>query len=255
MNSSKIGSWVVGVLVVIAVLITARQYLEIASVTKAVSYESVPFNRPLPAADLKFLFLGDSTAVGTGALSNQLSTAGYFGQDFPLAEVINYGVNGKRIRELLTDLETKKFGNFNLVVIQIGGNDIMKFTPYSNIEDDLLKVIQKAKTFGRHVVILHSGNVGTAPIFHWPFDYIMTQRTRKVREIYMRSAKTLGVIYVDLFAEKKDDVFLTDVTRYYSSDFLHPSGDGYRWWYDRIVETLKQHGVILYQKPYEKPTI
>jgi lysophospholipase L1-like esterase len=254
-NISKIVSWVVGVFVVIALLITVRQFLEIASVTKGVSYESAPFNRKLPAADLRFLFLGDSTAVGTGALTSQLSTAGYFGQDFPLAEVINLGANGKRIRDLQAEIDTVTFINYDLVVIQIGANDIIKFTSYQNIEEDLIKIIQKAKTFSRHVVILHSGNVGLAPIFHWPFNQIMTERSRKVREIYMRNAKSMGVIYIDLFSEKKDDVFLTDVPRYYSSDFLHPSGDGYRWWYDRITATLKQHGVILFQKQYEPPTI
>lgn len=236
-------------------LFGVRQALKIAAVTKGVSYESVPFNRNLQEPDLKFLFLGDSTAVGTGAANNQQSVAGYFAQDFQYAQVTNIGQNGKRIHELLAEIKDRTFDRYDLVVIQIGANDILKLTPYKNIEQDLSEIIQKAKTLGRHVVILHSGNVGIAPIFVWPVNQIMTERSRKVRDIYIRQAQELGVMYVDLFSERKDDLFLKDIAKYYSPDYLHPSGDGYRWWYERIRQTMQKAGVMLIQKTHEEPTI
>ena len=248
MKASKILLGIFGVIFLMLALLTVRQVIEIVAAAKGVFYDQLPYNRRVPGAELKILFLGDSTAVGTGASDNRHSTAGYFGQDFPLADITNNSQNGKKIQELLTEISTQTFGKFDLVVIQIGGNDIMKLTPFKNIESDLAAVIERAKTFGRYVVILHSGNVGTAPIFHWPFDAIMTNRSRKVREIYMSQAKAQGVMYVDLFAERKDDLFLKDVKRYYSADSLHPSGDGYRWWYEHIRRTLDQSGVFLKQK-------
>ena len=248
MKASKILLGIFGVIFLMLALLTVRQVIEIVAAAKGVSYDQLPYNRRVPGAELKILFLGDSTAVGTGADDNRHSTAGYFGQDFPLAEITNISQNGKKIQELLTELNTQTFGKYDLVVIQIGGNDIMKLTPFKNIESDLVSVIERAKTIGRYVVILHSGNVGIAPIFHWPFDVIMTNRSRKVREIYMRQAKAHGVMYVDLFSEREGDLFLKDVKRYYSADSLHPSGDGYRWWYERIRGTLDQSGVFLKQK-------
>jgi|CXWL01.1.fsa_nt_gi lysophospholipase L1-like esterase len=247
MKTSNIVFILFGVPLLILLLITIRQVIEIAATTKGISYTQLPYARSLPGAELKILFLGDSTAVGTGAANNRLSTAGYFASDFPLAEIINISRNGKRIHELLEEFDTQTFGKYDLVVIQIGGNDILKFTPFQNIEIDLAAVIDRAKTVGRHVVVLHSGNVGTAPIFHWPFDRIMTERTRKVREIYIGQAKAHGAVYVDLFSERNEDFFLKDIKRYYSPDYLHPSGDGYRWWYQRIRQTLDQSGVVLKQ--------
>jgi len=131
------------------------------------------------------------------------------------------------------------------VVIQIGGNDIMKFTPFRSIDRDVTIVIEDAKRIARHVVILHSGNVGLAPFFIWPIDWIMTERARAVRRIYMKKAREEDVLYVDLFTERGNDLFLKDIPKYYSLDHLHPSGEGYRWWYERIRATLNGAGVVL----------
>lgn len=212
---------------------------------KGVSYDRSPFNRQLPGSSSKFLFLGDSTAVGTGADDNNRSTAGYLGKDFPDAEITNISHNGQKIHELLASFDGYNFSDFDLVVIQIGANDILKFTPLGNIQRDMQKLIEKAKTISPHVVLLHSGNVGAAPIFRWPFDVIMTERSRRVRDIYMRLARANGVYYVDLFQERDSDLFLKDIAKYYAPDLLHPSGDGYRFWYERIRQTLNEAGVVL----------
>lgn len=225
--------------------LTVRQVVAISLSTRGVYYDRPAYNRSMPQAGLRFLFLGDSTAVGTGAGDPSQSTAGYFGQDFPTAEIVNISRNGQKVYELLASFDRYNFKDFDLLVIQIGGNDILKFTPFTNIERDLGGLITKAKSASRHVVILHSGNVGAAPIFHWPFDIIMTERSRRVREIYMRQAKANGVSYVDLFQERDSDLFLKDVPKYYSADLLHPSGDGYRWWYERIRQTLHDAGIVL----------
>jgi lysophospholipase L1-like esterase len=242
---SKIFLWGVVVPVFVLAALTVRQITAISMSTRGVSYDQTPFKRPLPESELKFLFLGDSTSVGIGADNNRLTTAGYFAMDFPQAEVINMGRSGQKIRELLVSFDDQNLGMYDLAVIQIGGNDILKFTPVKNIERDMQTLIGKAKTISRHVVILHSGNVGAAPIFRWPFDIIMTERSRRVRDIYMGLAKANGVYYVDLFQERGSDLFLKDVPKYYAPDLLHPSADGYRWWYERIRQTLDEAGVVL----------
>ncbi len=121
-------------------------------------------------------------------------------------------------------------------MIQIGANDILWFTNLISIEKDLSIVIARAQAVADHVVLLHSGNIGLSPIFIWPFSWIYTQRSLAVRALCMRSE----AIYVDLFRERKDDLFFKDIPRYYAPDLLHPSGSGYHWWYERIRETLKK---------------
>lgn len=244
MKLSRIVLWCIIVPVFALAALTVRQIISIALSAKVVSNTQTPFNRSLPGSGLKVLFLGDSTAVGTGADDQSRSTAGYLGQDFPDAEITNISHNGQKIHDLLTAFDSYNFGSFDLVVMQIGANDILQFTAFRDIELDMQKLIEKAKTISRYVVILHSGNVGAAPIFRWPFDIIMTERSRRVREIYLRLARANRVYYVDLFQERDNDLFLKDVPKYYAPDFLHPSGDGYRFWYERIRQTLDEARVV-----------
>lgn len=248
MKLPKVIFWLVLAPFLTLAALTVRQLTVISLSTREVSYDQTPFNRPLNGSKLKFLFLGDSTAVGTGSGENSRSTAGYLGRDFPDAEIVNISHNGQKIHELLASFDGLNLGTFDLAVLQIGGNDILKFTPVKNIERDMRSLIEKAKTISRHVVILHSGNVGAAPIFRWPFDIIMTERSRRVRDIYLRLARAQGVYYVDLFQERGSDLFLKDIPKYYAPDYLHPSADGYRWWYERIRQTLDEAGIVLTEK-------
>jgi len=232
-------------IIVVAVVLTAAQILIICQNAKKKTYDMKPFIRHHPNARLKFLFMGDSTGVGTGAENNTQSVAGYFGQDFPDAQVDNDSYNGRKLDQLVAEFPAKTDLTYDLVVIQIGANDIMKFTPFRGIDRDITTVIGDAKRIGRHVVILHSGNVGLAPVFIWPFDWFMAERYRAVRRIYMKRALEYGVLYVDLFTERSNDLFLKDIPKYYCLDHLHPSGEGYKWWYERIRATLDGARVIL----------
>ena len=189
--------------------------------------------------------MGDSTAVGTGARDNRQSIAGCFSRDFPAAHIDNISRNGKKIGELRRELAMLSYPHYDLLVIQIGANDILRFTSYKDIEKDLVFIIDRAKMMADMVVILHSGNVGLSPIFSWPFNQIFTVRSRAVRSIYLSQARKKGIFYVDLFKERDQDPFEKDRERYYAPDHLHPSGDGYRYWYERIRDTLRQAGVVL----------
>ncbi|MBF0490332.1 MAG: SGNH/GDSL hydrolase family protein [Candidatus Omnitrophica bacterium] len=233
------------ILLAIALGLTGLQILKIREGVRKLSYHNKPFLLPNPQATLKFLFVGDSTALGTGAVDNKHSVAGWFGADFPLSDIKNVSANGKRLIDLVHDFPPYPGEHYDLVVVQIGANDIFKFSRFEDIEEQMTTVIQRAKTIASHVVILHSGNAGLAPIFIWPFDWIMTDRARHMRALYMRKAKEEGVLYVDLFTERGNDLFLKDIDKYYSADHLHPSGWGYRWWYERIRQTLDQAGVRL----------
>ncbi len=47
-----------------------------------------------------------------------------------------------------------------------------------------------------------------------------------------------STMYVDLFRERKDEIFNTDIPRYYAPDLFHPSGDGYGVWYSSLKALL-----------------
>lgn len=198
---------------------------------------AVAYTQEAQDSQLSILVAGDSTAVGTGVKDSKESVAGLIGNDFPDAEVQNIGINGLRIAGLREEI-LKIDQQFDLVVLQIGGNDILRFTSLDKLEKDLSLVIDHAKTVGEHVVILTSGNVGTAPFFPRPFDLIWTWRTRKVRELFKKVIAEKEVTYIDLFTERSEDPFLKDPEKFYAKDFLHPAGPGYALWYSKLTQTI-----------------
>ncbi len=249
MNSSRSrsGGWtlrIIKICLVLGLAVFLGQLGQFLVLSSRGDYSLQPFRRNVPDAKLKVLFVGDSTAVGTGAATNAQSIAGWLAQDFPQAHIDNRSRNGLKLEGLLKEFYPG-LDRYDLVVMQIGANDILRFTRVFRIEQRLAILIDRAKVVGRQVVLLHSGNVGLAPIFHWPFTVIYQERSRSVREIYQRLAREKGVWYVDLFSERDQDPFGKNMNRYYSPDRLHLSGEGYRHWYERLRWTLSQAQVNL----------
>jgi lysophospholipase L1-like esterase len=210
---------------------------------KAVAVNAIPFQRLMPGAKERILVAGDSTAVGTGASRPEESTAGRIALDHPRAEVVNMSKNGRLAREMLTELMKPGLGHFDIVIVQIGGNDITYGTDIGELEHTLRGILERAKELGDKVVIMHTGNLGASPLFPYLVGLYFTHRTRLVRAMYMRVAGEYGARYADLFAERKDDIFLSDKKRYYLTDFYHPSSAGYEIWYEAIKKALRKRTV------------
>jgi lysophospholipase L1-like esterase len=201
---------------------------------------SQAFERKIDGGSPRILIAGDSTAVGTGT-TPEGSTAGHFGEDYPRADIRNVSVNGWKVHNLLVAFPTD--GTYDLVVLQIGANDIMRGTPESEFETSLRTLFTNAKARSENVIALHSGNIGLAPMFRWPVSTIMRARSLRYRAIYRRVAAEKGVAYVDLYHEKDDDVLIKDIRRHYSDDLLHLTAEGYGVWYDAIRKTMREAGI------------
>lgn len=211
------------------------------AVKKSVSLidRALPYQQTPTEATMHILVAGDSTGVGVGVEDIQDSIAGRIGKDFPQATIENISKSSSTLRDLLLSLGRAGDGEYNLVVLQIGANDITRFNSYTDIRNTLVEVLERASTLGQRVLVLTAGNVGSSPVFRWPLSSIISHRTRVVRSIFLEEvAKRPNVTYVDLFQERKDDVFLTDAARYFANDYFHPSGDGYGVWYMKIKPLL-----------------
>ncbi|MBP9669389.1 MAG: SGNH/GDSL hydrolase family protein, partial [Candidatus Pacebacteria bacterium] len=186
--------------------------------------QTVPYTRSESPSGKSLLMVGDSTAYGVGAESPALSTAGRVGEVLG-ASVENHARSGGKTRELLAQLGKVQRTSYDVIVIQMGANDITHFSSSEQTQVELDQALRRAKELAPTVVLLTCGDIGNAPLWPWPLGHLYTYRAQVFREKFMTTAKEHGVLYVDLFT--KPDVFTTDAARYYAPDGLHLSGEGY----------------------------
>lgn len=200
-----------------------------------VAYEQYPQN-----PSMKILVTGDSTAFGTGVSDMKESTAGRLGNDFPEATIQNISENGLKIEGLVEKIKSlPDSSSYDVILIQIGANDVTGVTSLKKVKEDLSQLMKLVTSKSERIIILTSGNIGLSPVFRAPLSQAITKRTLLVREIFLNEVKLHeSVQYVDLFKVAEEDIFLTDVDKYYASDYFHPSGDGYGIWYKDIKNKL-----------------
>ncbi len=196
------------------------------------------YERTIPGAPT-ILILGDSTGYGTGASNARLSVAGRIGTDFPSYTIENRSKNGRTIKEALVELESiPETKLYALILIQIGGNDILQKRPLSLLASELPLLLKAARLRSPHVVMMTSGNVGGAPRFTGETALTYERLTRELRTLSISSCADAGASYVDLFLEPEDDIIAADPKRYLAKDGLHPSDEGYGVWYETLKPTL-----------------
>lgn len=185
-------------------------------------------------ASKRILIVGDSTGVGTGADNPADSIAGRIAREFTFVEIVNKSVDGAKATDVLAQLNSLEETGFDIVLVQVGGNDILRFTDLDTVKYTIAEILHRAYQAAPEVIFMSTGNVGSSPAFFPPINWIYTDRTRKVRSIFLLISREKGVEYVDLFVEKADDPFLEDPKRYFSEDLLHPGSDGYGLWYEEL---------------------
>ena len=206
------------------------------------------FERTLAHPVATSLHIGDSSVVGTGSESPFLSVAGRFAADYPRVDIMNLGVNGSKTKDLMSRFEGIQDQRFDIIVMHIGGNDIVRYTDLIELEESLRVVLDLATNISDTVILLHGGDVGTAKLFPYGTRWLFTRRTKQERNIFMPVAKEKGVYYVDLFRRGEDDPFFTDPDKYYAKDNFHPSAEGYRDWYEHVVNVIDTTSFTLPRK-------
>ena len=201
--------------------------------------EARPYMRHVSDTAPRALFLGDSTGVGVGSSRAEDTVAGRFALAHPELNVENLAVSGKRTADIVRNVDTIPQGErYEYVIIQIGGNDIVRFSNTKKLRTDIEHILKKVRSMSDKVYLMTSGNVGDAPMLPRPFAFLWEFRTYTVRDLFKEVADAQGVTYVDLLIEGENDPFAKDPSRYYAKDFFHLSGEGYGLWYAELEKVL-----------------
>lgn len=196
--------------------------------------QAVPFARDGKPQAPKVLVVGDSTGVGTGAARPEESIAGLLGAAHPELTIVNRARNGARTLDAIVQLLEEGDARYDLVLMHIGGNDVLRGTAVRALEPQVEALLLCARRLSRNVVVTTLPNLGLLPMFFPPLSWWFSRRSRVVCAMFAGAAERHGVHYVDFFHPDETEHFCRRST-YFASDGLHPSSALYRHIYETMI--------------------
>lgn len=174
------------------------------------------------------LILGDSLSYGTGANA---------GEDYPALlaqttgwQVVNAGVPGDTSAGALARLpQLLEAHQPQLLIIELGGNDLLRQTKVASIEANLSAIITIAKKRNLPTVLIAIPKISAvAALFGQLSDH----------PLYATVAKTTGTPLIE-------EVFSTVLSkRDLKSDQIHPNAKGYQEVSRKLSVALQQLGFV-----------
>ncbi len=219
-------------LVSLYILYEAARVLYLFHTGVQLAKQAQPFSRA--EGTFSVLVLGDSTAVGVGASDAASTTAGKL-SEYLNASIENRAVSGAITSDIPKQIAGAKKEIYDLVLIQVGANDVIRRHPVVDTAEQLKDVLSLAHKRSSRVVLLTAGDIGDAPIFPRLLAPIVSERSGEMRRAFMARAEESGAAYVDLMAAKK---FQGTKGEFYARDGLHLSNAGYGFWFEEIRKTI-----------------
>lgn len=170
--------------------------------------------------------LGDSLTYGYGVDKSQSYPAILAKKSGK--KIINAGINGNTSADVLARLDEIIAKKPDLVLLGVGGNDVLRRVPSHQTQDNLTAIIKKLQQHHIAVVLIAQPHLSASALFGRASD----------NPIYARVAKDTGVPLLDGAWSR---VLSDDKLK---SDQIHGNADGYKEFADELYDFLKQVGYI-----------
>jgi len=213
-----------------------RFYLTV-QVSKKLIEAAVLYEKASEDNSITMLVLGDSTSVGVGADTSLDTVAGQAATHINATSVENYAKSGAVTKDLSGQIANATEDRYGLILIQIGGNDIIRFKNARETAEELRAAI-KALPLADTVVIISAGDVGGATLFPFFVRPFHTRLNNEYHEAFAKVAEEEGVTYVNFGNAPATKTISARPDIYLSADGLHPSTAGYTLWFETIKPSL-----------------
>lgn len=196
---------------------------------------------------LRYVALGDSTAVGVGAkadggyperLARRLKASG-----IPIG-ILNLGVSGATTRDVLRgQVERGAAKRPDLVTLGIGTNDAWRLVPEDDFARQVNAIADVLERSGSPVVAFNIADLGHAPAARIAQAWTgvtpeqITARIRSLNRVLDALADRPRFHVVDLFGASQRT--LATRVDLFSPDGFHPSATGYAHWADLAWPTVE----------------
>ncbi|MGE8204238.1 SGNH/GDSL hydrolase family protein [Heyndrickxia sp. NPDC080065] len=214
--------------------------------------------------DLSIVSIGDSLTEGIGDSSNNGGYIPYLRSDLETLKEVrkasfkNYGVMGNRTDQLVKRLQQNEIRSeiekADLVMITIGGNDVMKVFKdnFSNLkiskfEHELIgykqrlnEIIKTIREYNKNAGIVLIGIYN--PFMKWfsdikEVDEIILDWNNTSKQVINQYNKSLFIPISDIFEDQEKDLLY--------SDNFHPNDQGYKLIANRVFDYLNDSKEIM----------
>lgn len=213
-----------------------RLYFSV-QVSKKLIDASVPYRKEVGDYRKPMLVLGDSTAVGVGANAPEDTVAARAAAYLKATNVENYAVSGAVVQDLPEQIALAKSPHYDLILIQIGANNIIRFDNATTTSEKLGAIIDTLPEADK-IILISAGDVGGAPMWPPPLRPIYTKLNVAYHAAFGKMGSEHGVRYVNLGEDPSKQLILEQPEVYLAADTFHPSTEGYGLWFEAIRPQL-----------------
>ncbi|SFA92231.1 MULTISPECIES: SGNH/GDSL hydrolase family protein [unclassified Bacillus (in: firmicutes)] len=215
--------------------------------------------------DIDVVAAGDSLTKGVGDSTEKGGYVPYLQslledqKGIKGVQVHNYGVSGHRSDQVLSRLRSSEVSNAvsnaDLVILTVGGNDVMKvikdnFTDLQiskfkkqkdKYEKNLTQIMNEIRAENENSVIVLIGLYN--PFTKWFSD---VQEMNEIIEDWNSTSQSVLSNYRNAYFVEVDELFSSSSKELLFKDYFHPNNEGYALIADNVYDTL--HEVILTEK-------
>lgn len=207
--------------------------------------------------EMTIVSVGDSLTEGVGDSTKRGGYVPYLKEMLEMdkgisaATFYNFGVKGNRSDQLLNKLGTKKVkkavNEADIVIVTIGGNDVMKVVRenFSNLnlkafekqntiyKRNLAEVIQRIRQENENCSIVLVGLYN--PFTTW---FANVHELNEIINDWNQSSEKILAEYSDAYFVKVDDIFQRGGVALLYTDYFHPNDKGYELMAERVHATI-----------------
>ncbi|MFT8321251.1 MAG: SGNH/GDSL hydrolase family protein [Bacillus sp. (in: firmicutes)] len=212
--------------------------------------------------DVKIVSAGDSLTQGVGDSTGKGGyipyLKGLLENDRGIGEVTfeNFGVKGNKTDQLLTKIQTdevhQSITSADMVILTIGGNDIMKVVrehlsdlqledfseQMKQYESNLYQVLKTIREYNSEALIVLVGVYN--PFTKW-FSNI--DEMNQVVTEWNATGENILTLFDQTYFVRIDDIFLTGKENLFYKDYFHPNDKGYQLIADNIYNELEKEAM------------
>lgn len=194
-------------------------------------------DRPRQPGALRVVWIGDSTAAGTGATTREHALPSVVSRHMHgEVELHVLAVPGARIVDVLND-QVPRVAKYDpdIIMISAGANDVAGMTLRSRFRSMYADVLAGLPETAE-VVALGIPDIGSAPVLPHPLKLIAGCRAMMLDRIIRQQATKVGALFA-AFPKRTG----LNAVECMSADLYHPGDVGYRVWGEHVINVLRSY--------------